>query len=188
METAEIVKVAVSAAPYSIDRPFDYQIPAPLLERALPGVRVTVPFGRGNRTSEGIILARGNGEKLPGLKPLEAVLDDAPVLDSQGIALALWMRQRYFCTMFEAVKTILPAGLWYRLREIWRLADGLDRAGAEALCGRMKRSGAVLDALEAHGGSAELETLRELCGDEVSATLSAMKRAGAVVCETAAQR
>ena len=94
METAEIVKVAVSAAPYSIDRPFDYQIPAPLLERALPGVRVTVPFGRGNRTSEGIILARGSGEKLPGLKPLEAVLDDEPVLDSQGIALALWMRQR----------------------------------------------------------------------------------------------
>ena len=88
-------------------------------------------------------------------KPLEAVLDDEPVLDSQGIALALWMRQRYFCTMFEAVKTILPAGLWYRLREIWRLADGLDRTGAEALCGRMKRSGAVLDALEAHGGSAE---------------------------------
>ena len=188
METAEIVKVAVSAAPYSIDRPFDYQIPAPLLERALPGVRVTVPFGRGNRTSEGIILARGSGEKLPGLKPLEAVLDDAPVLDSQGIALALWMRQRYFCTMFEAVKTILPAGLWYRLREIWRLADGLDRTGAEALCGRMKRAGAVLDALEAHGGSAELETLRELCGDEVSATLSAMKRVGAVACETAAQR
>ena len=98
METAEIVKVAVSAAPYSIDRPFDYQIPAPLLERALPGVRVTVPFGRGNRTSEGIILARGSGEKLPGLKPLEAVLDDAPVLDSQGIALALWMRQRDFGT------------------------------------------------------------------------------------------
>lgn len=104
-------------------------------------MRVTVPFGRGNRTSEGIILARGNGEKLPGLKPLGAVLDDAPVLDSQGIALALWMRQRYFCTMFEAVKTILPAGLWYHLREIWRLADGLDRTGAEALCGRMKRSG-----------------------------------------------
>ncbi len=82
----------------------------------------------------------------------QAVLDDAPVLDRQGIALALWMRQRYFCTMFEAVKTILPAGLWYRLREIWRLADGLDRTGAEALCGRMKRAGAVLDALEAHGG------------------------------------
>jgi primosomal protein N' (replication factor Y) len=103
METAMIVKVAVSAAPYSIDKPYDYLVPDALLESAVPGVRVTVPFGRGNRQSEGIILARGTGEKIPGLKPLTGVLDQEPVLDSDGIALALWMRQRYFCTLFEAV-------------------------------------------------------------------------------------
>lgn len=51
METAEIVKIAVSAAPYSIDKPYDYLVPPELLETAVPGVRVTVPFGRGNRTS-----------------------------------------------------------------------------------------------------------------------------------------
>ncbi|CAN4014471.1 23S rRNA methylase leader peptide, partial [Dysosmobacter welbionis] len=28
-----------------------------------------------------------------------------------------WLRQRYFCTLFEAVKAILPAGLWYQIRE-----------------------------------------------------------------------
>ena len=116
METAEIVKIAVSAAPYSIDKPYDYLVPAEWMEQAVPGVRVTVPFGRGNRVSEGIILARTQGEKQPGLKPLAAVLDSAPVLDQDGIALALWMRQRYFCTLYEAVKTILPTGLWYRLR------------------------------------------------------------------------
>ena len=54
METAEIVKIAVSAAPYSIDKPYDYLVPPELLETAVPGVRVTVPFGRGNRTSEGV--------------------------------------------------------------------------------------------------------------------------------------
>ena len=102
METAMIVKVAVSAAPYSIDKPYDYLVPETLEETAVPGVRVTVPFGRGNRRSEGIILARGTGEKLPGLKPLASVLDREAVLDSDGIALALWMRQRYFCTLFEA--------------------------------------------------------------------------------------
>ena len=112
METAEIVKVAVGAAPYSIDKPYDYLVPERWLSSALPGTRVSVPFGRGNRESEGIILARERGEKLPGIKPLTAVLDAEPVLDSAGISLALWMRQRYFCTMFEAVKTILPAGLW----------------------------------------------------------------------------
>lgn len=79
METAEIVKIAVSAAPYSIDKPYDYLVPPELLETAVPGVRVTVPFGRGNRTSEGIILTRTPGEKMQGLKPLLSVLDRGPV-------------------------------------------------------------------------------------------------------------
>ena len=65
METAWIVKVAVSAAPYSIDKPYDYLVPAALEELAVPGARVTVPFGRGNRTSEGIILAAAP-ERNPG--------------------------------------------------------------------------------------------------------------------------
>ena len=188
METAEIVKVAVSAAPYSIDKPYDYLVPEPLLEAAVPGVRVTVPFGRGNRTSEGMILARVQGEKVQGLKPLDSVLDSGPVLDGDGIALALWMRQRYFCTMFEAVKTILPAGLWYRLREVWHLAEGVDREAAAALCGGIRRAEAVLDVLWASGGSAGLEALRDACGQEAESTLRAMEKTGAVRCETEAAR
>ena len=188
METAEIVKVAVSAAPYSIDKPYDYLVPEPLLEAAAPGVRVTVPFGRGNRTSEGMILARVQGEKVQGLKPLDSVLDSGPVLDGDGIALALWMRQRYFCTMFEAVKTILPAGLWYRLREVWHLAEVVDREAAAALCGNIRRAGAVLDVLWASGGSAGLEALRDACGQEAESTLRAMEKTGAVRCETEAAR
>ena len=131
METAVIVKVAVSAAPYSIDKPYDYLVPPELLEAAQPGVRVTVPFGRGNRVSEGMILARGTGGKVQGLKPLLSALDREPVLDSDGIALALWLRQRYFCTLFEAVKAILPAGLWYQIREVWHVAEGMDRCAAD---------------------------------------------------------
>ena len=122
METAEIVKVAVSAAPYSIDKPYDYLVPPELLETAVPGVRVTVPFGKGNRTSEGIVLARTQGEKEPKLKPLLSVLDREPVLDGDDIALALWLRQRYFCTLCEAVKTILPSGTSSGRSGIWRRA------------------------------------------------------------------
>lgn len=188
METAVIVKVAVSAAPYSIDKPYDYLVPEHLLEAAVPGVRATVPFGRGNRESEGIILSRGNGEKMPGLKPLTAVLDEAPVLDRAGIELALWMRQRYFCTLFEAVKAILPAGLWYRFRETWRLAEGLDRPAAEEASARIKGASAVLDVLFASGGSAGPDALRDACGEDVGTTLRAMQKVGVLSCETAAKR
>lgn len=186
MEIAAIVKVAVAAAPYSIDKPFDYLIPETLLDRAVPGVRVTVPFGRGNRGSEGIILARATGEKLPTLKPLLELLDEQPVLDESGIAMALWLRQRYFCTMFEAVKTILPAGLWYRLREVWRIAD--DCITADAACAKIQGADAVLELLTASGGSADLERLKDVCGDTVDATLKALQKKKILLCETAARR
>ena len=188
METAEIVKVAVSAAPYSIDKPYDYLVPEELHDAAVPGVRVSVPFGRGNRTSEGVVLARGIGEKIRGLKPLYAVLDPQPVLEQGDIALALWMRQRYFCTMFEAVKTILPAGLWYHFQEVWHLSENPDSAAFEDILQGIPGSTAILEALLSLGGSADSQTLRERCGADTDLTLRAMEKAGAVVAETAARR
>ena len=189
METAMIVKVAVSAAPYSIDKPYDYLVPDALLESAVPGVRVTVPFGRGNRQSEGIILARGTGEKIPGLKPLTGVLDQEPVLDSDGIALALWMRQRYFCTLFEAVKAILPAGLWYKFYEIWHLAEPeTELPEIKEKAASVRNGTQVLEVLCASGGSAELGALKEVCGEDVGTTLRALQKAGVLTCETEAKR
>lgn len=184
METAEIAKIAVSAAPYSIDKPYDYLIPSDLADTALPGVRVIVPFGRGNRTSEGVILARSRGEKVRGLKPLTSVLDDTPVLDHDGIALALWLRQRYFCTMFEAVKTILPAGLWYRLQERFSLSVSPDEA--RSLCAAIRGADRLIDLLTAHGGTASREVLEGEGGD--AAALRAMEKAGVVSRDAAAKR
>ena len=73
-----IAKIAVSAATFAIDKPYSYRIPAGLSLQ--PGMRVQVPFGRGNRLSEGIVLARSTGEKQPGIKSLTAVLDEEPLL------------------------------------------------------------------------------------------------------------
>ena len=186
METADIVKVAVSAAPYSIDKPYDYLVPEALAESAAPGVRVMVPFGRGNRESEGLILTRSSGPKLPGIKALRSVLDAAPVLDRAGIDLALWMRSRYFCTMFEAVRTILPAGLWYGFREVWSLAMPLDAAWEASRS--IPDAGLVLDQLEKNKGRAEINLLREALGEQVDKPLKAMKKAGILICEMGAKR
>ena len=44
-----VAKIAVSAATYWLDKPYDYLIPPEMAEKALPGMRVHVPFSRGNR-------------------------------------------------------------------------------------------------------------------------------------------
>ena len=186
METADMVKVAVSAAPYSIDKPYSYLVPESLAAAAVPGVRVMVPFGRGNKESEGLILARVQEPKLPGSKAIRQILDPEPVLDKAGIDLALWMRGRYFCTVFEAVKTILPAGLWYGLREIWSLAMEPETARSAAV--GIPGAWQVLDLLEKQGGKADIRVLRDALGDGVEKLLKAMKKAEILTCETDAKR
>lgn len=186
METADMVKVAVSAAPYSIDKPYSYLVPESLAAAVVPGVRVMVPFGRGNKESEGLILARVQEPKLPGSKALRQVLDPEPVLDKAGIDLALWMRGRYFCTVFEAVKTILPAGLWYGLREIWSLAMEPEAARSAAV--GIPGAWQVLDLLEKQGGKADIRVLRDALGDGAEKPLKAMKKAEILACETGAKR
>ena len=186
METADMVKVAVSAAPYSIDKPYSYLVPDALAAAAVPGVRVMVPFGRGNKESEGLILARVQEPKLPGSKAIRQILDPEPVLDKAGIDLALWMRGRYFCTVFEAVKTILPAGLWYGLREIWSLAMEPETARSAAV--GIPGAWQVLDLLEKQGGKADIRVLRDVLGDGAEKPLKAMKKAEILTCETDAKR
>ena len=105
--------VAVSDVTYWVDRPYDYHVPDKLSGAVLPGTRVVVPFARGNRRAEGIVLRILDKCDYPKIKDIEEVLDDKPVLTRAQLDLALWMRERFFCTVYEAVRAILPAGLWF---------------------------------------------------------------------------
>ena len=188
MPLVTIARVAVAAATYMFDKPYDYVIPKALEGKVVPGVRVTAPFGRGNRCSEALVLSTYEGERSADLKVIDAVLDDAPVLGQGEMRLAFWLRERYFCTIYDAVKTILPAGLWYRVRETYHIVGGIPTDEAEALLGRKQRARAAYDAITAAGGQAELERLKESCGEEVTAALHELVRLGLVTSETTALR
>ena len=108
-----VAKIAVSAATYWLDKPYDYLIPESMCELIKPGMRVTVPFSRGNRRSEGIVLSITNHSEYDKLKPIESLLDAEPVLTDAQIKLALWMHDRLYCTVYDAVRTILPSGFWF---------------------------------------------------------------------------
>ena len=180
-----IAKVAVEAATYAIDKPYDYLVPLGLSDKVQVGIRVTVPFGRGNRTSEGIILALVRGEAGGKLKALSAVLDSESVLDEERLKLAFWMRERYFCTLYSAVRTILPAGLWYQIREVYSLT--VDRETA-LNSGTSVGESRALETLVSGGGSADLDTLRQACGSGVTAVLRTLEERGLVRLEATATR
>ena len=125
---ATIAKIAVAAATYAIDRPFDYLVPDALADTLKPGMRVAVPFGNGNRVSEGIVLSCVEQElsETARVKPILSQLDQDPMLAPEFIQLALWMRDRYFCTVYDAARAMLPAGLWFSLKDCWRIKKGTD--------------------------------------------------------------
>ena len=111
--TEKIAKIAVSAATYWIDKPYDYLIPFELRDAVCVGMRVFVPFGKGNRRSEGIVLAVSESSEYGKLKSIISLPDKGPVLSEEQVRLALFMRERFFCTVYEAVKAMLPVGLWF---------------------------------------------------------------------------
>ena len=84
-----IAKVAVAAATYAIDRPYSYLVTPEQVQRARPGMRVLVPFGQGDRSSEGLILALGEEEPDVACKPITELLDPSPILDPWAMRLVL---------------------------------------------------------------------------------------------------
>ena len=155
-----IAKIAVAAAAFAIDKPYSYRIPD--IMALQPGVRVIVPFGRGNRRSEGVVLAvEAGGEE--DLKWVERQLDDSPVLSHYMLQMAAFLRQRYFSTMYDAVRAMLPAGLWFRSRDSYRLTE--DRSWQEKDV-RQSDAMAVLQFLTDCGGETTGEMLRQLIPEE----------------------
>lgn len=108
-----IAKVAVSNATYWIDQPYDYLIPEHLVSQVQIGCRVMVPFSRGNRATEALVIGIADQSDYENLKEISLVLDQEPVLSAEMVQLALWMHDRFFCTVYDAVKSMLPTGLWF---------------------------------------------------------------------------
>lgn len=155
-----IAKIAVAAANFAIDKPYSYYVPENLTVR--PGQRVMLPFGRANKRTEGIVLTveEGSADKL---KAIERCLDEEAVLTESQLRLAAFLRERYFCTFFDAIRVMLPAGLWFRTKLTVSLTE--DRSWKEKTI-RKENAGAVLELLENLGGQAEVDALRNLIADE----------------------
>ena len=154
-----IAKIAVSAAIYAIDKPYDYRVPDGL--SLLAGMRVSVPFGRANKRTEGIVLALEEGDESK-LKPVLERLDEAPLLRQRELRTAAFLRERYFCTFYDAVKAILPAGVWFRERERFTVA----REDWGEAVGKSPTARAVMQTIADLGGTAELALLHRQFEDE----------------------
>ncbi len=170
-----VARVAVAAAVYSIDRPYDYSVPAAWQHSIQAGQRVIVPFGAGNRKTEGIVLEVGPSDEPRQLKAIAHVFADEVLLSGQQKGLALWMCRRYFCTFFQAANAQFPPGVWSRKAETYSVGDVLP----DGLTGKKLAVYQAVSAAEKPLTALEIAKVCEL--EDCKKELSALVKAGHVL-------
>ena len=174
-----------------VDRPFQYRIPAELAGAVYPGVRVHVPFGRGNQDKVGYVVDLSGQPDYPveKIKDITAVDNRGITAESSQIQIAYWLKRQYGSTTIAALKTVLPAKQKLKQLErkkILRCVEG------EAL------QKAVLQCEQKHQ-TARARVLRAIAAEEIlpyelirqklnvsSATLTALEKQGYLKIETEA--
>ena len=100
-----VATVAVDNTYFSLDTDYSYAVPDELLNDIKIGSNVTVPFGKGNKSREGIVVELKE-EDASKLKSIISV--NYTALSEEMIGLALWMKSRCFCTTYDCLKQMLP--------------------------------------------------------------------------------
>ena len=90
---------------------FSYLIPEELLPKAIPGVRVTVPFR--NTEITGYLVGTDNVAPAKKLKAVLAILDNQPVLSTAMLQLTKWVGEYYGASWGEAIENALPRWVKY---------------------------------------------------------------------------
>ncbi len=118
------VKVVLSDASYGYDAEYTYRYPDPLCGVLRPGMRVLVPFGRGNAKRIGLVTRVYECEQPDErIKPIISLIDREPLLNDELLDMVFWLREHTFCTYFEAFRTIVPAGYSVVRQSIYTLSN-----------------------------------------------------------------
>ena len=111
---AQTVQVAVSNATYHFDKLYSYLVMSDQQAKVRTGSLVLVPFGKGSHPRMGIVLGCDETEPSSKLKALFDVAPDTAALTPDLLRLVYFLRERTFCTYYEAVKAVVPYGALYK--------------------------------------------------------------------------
>ena len=108
------VGVAVSNATFHFDKLYTYAVMPDQQDAVRLGSMVLVPFGRGSRARMGVVLACDAEPENSKLKFLFDVAPASACLTPELLRLVHFLKERTFCTYYEAVKAVIPYGAQYK--------------------------------------------------------------------------
>ena len=134
-----LAKIIVDVPLMQMDQPYSYRIPEEFEGMLEVGMRVHVPFGKGNRLIQGIVLGlefqSDEEEANQDLKDIAEVLDFSPVLTQEQLWLAEELRKSVFSYKISILKAMLPGFLNSSYDKILYPLEGLSQEDRERLFG-----------------------------------------------------
>lgn len=107
-------EIILNSEALEIDRPFTYNIPVELEEKVQVGQIVKVPFGMGNKTSEGFVLSIKEENEVNisfRVKKISSIVTDEPIINEGDINLINFLREKYLCKYIDAFRLLIPVGI-----------------------------------------------------------------------------
>ncbi len=106
----EYALIIVSLSHSNIDHIFHYRIPARLRGSIEIGMRVMVPFGRGNRKIEGYVVGFSDNADVDEslIKDIADICESYSIISPKRIELAKWMQEKYYTTLSNCIQCIIP--------------------------------------------------------------------------------
>ena len=177
MAKANYIRVIIDRA---IHRELDYLVPETLADRVGVGSRVRVPF-RDKSTLATVVAALDHSEA-EGIRPIEAVIGEAPILSEQLLELARWISAYYCCPIETVMRSLLPqvirrAEVGWKKQLFVRPARKIDNEEIEKLRKRAPRQAELLEVIaQLEGAMRAADLLRHTSLD--NQTLRALVRRG----------
>ncbi|HEX4696749.1 MAG TPA: primosomal protein N' [Candidatus Udaeobacter sp.] len=177
MAKANYVRVVIDRA---IRRELDYSVPQSLAERVKVGSRVRVPFR--DKSALATVVALPEQSEAKGIRPIEAIIGEAPMVSEHSLELARWIGAYYCCPIETVVRTMLPqvirrAEMGWKKQLFVQAARKPDAEELEKLRRRAPRQAELLGAISKLSGPVRAaELLRQTSLD--NQTLRALVKRG----------
>lgn len=162
-------QVYLMGTAYAIDRLYEYYIPVELIGQIRRGQIVLVPFGKANRKMTAVVYSLGSIQDIDRYKPILSARDDI-LLSDEELKLALFIKEQTFCTVGDAIRTMLPPAALTGAAERYFPLKGSEEAAPLSPAFRF----VFADILRVPGIS--YEKLHEIHGDGVSEVIGGLVR------------
>ena len=150
-----IAEVVIANNSRELNKKFSYLVPDGV--NVLPGARVVVPFGRGNKTVEGIVTGFTDKSSFTKLKEIARVIDEKPLCTPKLLELAEYIQKTSVCTYYQALRLVVASGTKIKTTRWITLLD--THIDIEKTAGRSASKKKLLEILSDAGGTVDYGTV-----------------------------